>query len=509
MDQFEKIIIGNVESDIRGYEVAVELCKKNYNRVLDTNSYISAVFNNLGYKERPKGFQWIDDLIPIEEVEKDYPLKFKYTIPGIYLNSYGSTSLYNLLNIIKFWCKGKMYSGIILDTNFTYNKDPITKEEIIWAKQNHFDIRKPAIVSDRSIQWLGSDILTARKHNLNPNINEEYYENHIKDFDTLSKIVKIYDPFVLFMMAVIEPDSVMSLLRKIEIDTIKSIKRNKSEGYTMVITPEMAKEDYEDTFNLYYNDKILEIYLEHGTEGIANLAKSVNVTKNVSRTLAQNLYSGYTIPTTALDAMNENNQFIDRFSLLDLDQKRRFVADINMNDKDKNIISIVSKYVDTSSLIRMLKKKAISDPNIYIDTIKILYILVSQVHIYIPQYISGITDKLIVSKNLFIDKNNFGLFNKTFNNFIFIDEEFNICMCDIDKICRFIKDKYNKDVRLVPKEDMGNKKLEKEIPDLNLEYITIMNKDMKTYTPIYTDIFTIDKIEEEEKYGLEGLIVDG
>ena len=82
-------------------------------------------------------------------------------------------------------------------------------------------------------------------------------------------------------------------------------------------------------------------------------------------------------------------------------------------------------------------------------------------------------------------------------------------MCDIDKICRFIKDKYNKDVRLVPKEDMGNKKLEKEIPDLNLEYITIMNKEMKTYIPIYTDIFTIDKIEEEEKYGLEGLIVDG
>jgi hypothetical protein len=36
-----------------------------------------------------------------------------------------------------------------------------------------------------------------------------------------------------------------------------------------------------------------------------------------------------------------------------------------------------------------------------------------------------------------------------------------------------------------------------------------MNKEMKTYTPIYTDIFTIDKIEEEEKYGLEGLIVDG
>lgn len=506
-NQFDTIVIGNTEAKIRSYESVMEICKRKYKCIIDTNSYISAVFNNLGYKERPKGFKWIDDLIPVDEIEKEYPLEFKYTIPGVYLSSYGNTSLYNLINIIKFWCKGKLYNGIILDENFTYFKDPITDIEIDWAKQNHFDIRKPAIVNDKSIQWLGSDILTARKYNLNPNVNEEYYENSIKDFDTLSKIVRVYDPFVFFMMAIIEPDSVMSLLRKIEMEAVKSIKSNKSEGYTMNITPEMAKEDYEDMLNLYYNDKILEIYLEHGTEGIAKLAKSVNLTKNISRTLALNLYSGYTIPTTALEAINESDQFIDRFSLLDVEHKKQFVADLNINGKDKNIVSIVNKYIDTSSLIRMLRKKSSVDPNIYIDTIKNLYILVSQIHIYIPQYISGVIEKLVVSKNLFIDKNNFGLFNKNFDNFIFMDENYQICMCDIDKICQFIKDKYNRDVRLVPKEDMGNKKLEKEIPDLDLEYITIMNQEAIEYTPIYTDIFTIDKIEDK-KYGLEGLIID-
>jgi ribosomal protein S6 len=91
-----------------------------------------------------------------------------------------------------------------------------------------------------------------------------------------------------------------------------------------------------------------------------------------------------------------------------------------------------------------------------------------------------------------------------------MDENYNICMCDIDKICKFIKDKYGKDVRLVPKEDMGNKKLEKEIPDLVFEYDEIMKQEEISHqVPVYTDIFRIDEIKkEDETYGLEGLIVE-
>jgi hypothetical protein len=117
---------------------------------------------------------------------------------------------------------------------------------------------------------------------------------------------------------------------------------------------------------------------------------------------------------------------------------------------------------------------------------------------------------MVLSKNLFIDKNNFGLFNKNFDNFIFIDENYNICMCDIDKVGKFIKDKYHKDVRLVPKEDMGNKKLEKEIPDLVFEYDEVMKQEEISHqVPVYTDILRIDEIKkEDESYGLEGLIVE-
>jgi hypothetical protein len=83
-------------------------------------------------------------------------------------------------------------------------------------------------------------------------------------------------------------------------------------------------------------------------------------------------------------------------------------------------------------------------------------------------------------------------------------------MCDIDKIGKFIKGKYNKDVRLVPKEDMGNKKLEKEIPDLEFDYDKVIEQEERSkQLPIYTDILRIDEIKkEDESYGLEGLIVE-
>ena len=92
------------------------------------------------------------------------------------------------------------------------------------------------------------------------------------------------------------------------------------------------------------------------------------------------------------------------------------------------------------------------------------------------------------------------MFNKNFDNFIFIDSDYNIIMCDIDKIGGFIKDKYGKDVRLVPKEDMGNKKLEREIPDLEFK-MDILNKQEKIDNNHTEELNIETEEQEEESYG--------
>ena len=505
IQEFEKIIIGGVETEVRSYESALEIYKKRTGRILKTKDYLSALFFNLGFNMIPKNFDFINKKIPIENIEFESMIDYNKTIPiYIRMSTYDNT-LYNLLEAIKFWCKGKIHSGLILSIENTY-KDKVTDKEYMWSRENNFDIKRPAIVSEKAKQWHGSDIMTSRLYNLNPNINEDYFDNHIQKFNTICKNIYVEDPWLLFIMALAEPDSIMSLIRRVEMETIERIG---GDEYVMNLSPDMVIDDFQAVFRCYSN-QIYQIYNSHGIQGLTNFATSVNNSKNISRELAQELYSGYVIPTNALNAAQEDQSFIDTFSMLTLEQKKTYVADLDINNRERNIISIISRYVDISNLNKMLKKHTVNDHGIYIDTIKNLYILISQINIYIPNYIAFLSEKMVLSKNLFIDKNNFGLFNKNFDNFIFIDENYNICMCDIDKVGKFIKDKYHKDVRLVPKEDMGNKKLEKEIPDLVFEYDEVMKQEEISHqVPVYTDIFRIDEIKkEDESYGLEGLIVE-
>ena len=495
--EFEKIILGGVETEIRSFESAMKICNS-YRKSLRTGDYISALYNNLGFTLRPKNFDFIDKLTPIEEVKFEEFICFKPIIPGVFLTKY--TSLDNLLNVILFWCKGKPHSGLLLNPGNTY-KEAVTERELEWAKENNFDVKRPAIVSEKSEQWLGSDIRTSRLYNLNPNINEEYFNKNIRDFDSLARRVNVKEADILFMMAVIEPDSIMSLLRRVEMEAIDKVLWNKCDGYAMNITPNIVINEYEKILYGYILE--LDVLLKNkGTKAIAELARSVNHTKNISKELAKNLYSGYVPPKTAeeVNRYKEENGFIDTFSMLEtVKEKREYIERMDLNNTERNIGAIVSKHVDVSNLSKMLRKYTQIDPNIYIDTMKNLYILISQINLYIPQYITGITEKLVISKNLFLDKNNFGLFNKNFDNFVFIDSDYNIIMCDIDKIGGFIKDKYGKDVRLVPKEDMGNKKLEREIPDLEFE-MDILNKREKIDNS-HTEELNIETEEQEESYG--------
>ena len=504
---YDKIKIEGVETEIISYESALQILKNRYRFILPTKEYLSAFFNNLGYKMRPKNFDFIDKLIPIENIEFTDLIVINHNVSELYIFNNGD-SLAGILDAIEFWCKGKLYNGFILNPKFTY-KDPVSQSELEWSKQNNFDIKRPAIISDKQIQWYGSDIRTARLYNINPNINEEYFEKNIINFDMVSRRVYIEDTYLLFIMAVVEPDSIMALLRRVEMEAVEKVVMEKCDGYVMELSPLMVVDDYTAILRCYMN-QIYNIHSKYGLKGLVNFAMSVNQEKNLSRILAQNLYSGYTVPDNALNASMEEGSFIDKFSMLTLDQKKQYVSDLEMTSKNGNIISIVNRYVDTSNLNKLLKRKIALDPDIYRDTVKNLYILISQISIYIPNYINGVVEKLILSKNLFIDKNNFGLFNKNFDNFIFIDENYNICMCDIDKVGKFIKDNNHKDVRLVPKEDMGNKKLEKEIPDLVFEYDEIMKQEEISHqVPVYTDILRIDEIKkEDETYGLEGLIVE-
>lgn len=504
IQEFEKIIIGGVETEIRSYESALDIYKKRRGRILKTEDYLSAVFHNLGFHMRPRNFSFIDKLIPVENVNFDSMIIYNNSIPA-YIRINYMTTLDNFLESIKFWAKGKVHCGLLLNVENTY-KDKINDKEYMWSKQHSFDIKRPAIMSEKTKYWYGSDIRTSRLYNINPNINEEYFDNHIQDFHTLSKNVYVEDAWLLFIIGMVEPDSIMSLIRRVEMETLERIG---SDEYVMKLTPEMVIDDFQAVLRCYTN-QIYRIYSEHGIEGLARFAISVNQSKNVSRDLAQSLYSGYTVPIDSLNAAQESQSFIDTFSMITLEQKRMYVADLDLNSKERNVISIVTRYVDVSNLTKMLKKYTLNDPDIYVDMMKNLYILISQINIYIPNYIACLSEKMVISKNLFINKNNFALFNKTFDNFIFIDENYNICMCDIDKVGKFIKDKYHKDVRLVSKEDMGNKKLEKEIPDLEFEYDKMIEQEeLISQTPVYTDIFRIDEIKkEEESYGLEGLIME-
>ena len=180
------IIIGGVRRNIISFETLLQLEPGNITtgeEPLKVSEYLSMLFMNLGYDKCPKDLSFIPNGIPIENTIRDQVLDYRMTSRILTVNPRGTT-LYEMLEIIKYWCRGKIEQGSIIDVAKSFK-----------------------LPDDNEIAY---NLYTRRLHNINPNINSYYYTHCIRNFIGYAKQIIVPYPCAVFAACVIDPDILMS-----------------------------------------------------------------------------------------------------------------------------------------------------------------------------------------------------------------------------------------------------------------------------------------------------------
>ena len=187
INQDYNIIIGGVRRNILSYETLLRLEPGNIEsgeEPLKVSEYLSMLFGNLGYNGYPQDLSFITNGIPIENVIKNNVLDYRMTNRILTVNPNGTT-LYEMLEIIRYWCRGTIEQGTLLDLSKSFVLP--SQKEIEYNLNNGIDIKRKAFVTKESTQWDTSNIWTRRLHNINPNINGYYYSHCIRNFSEYAK----------------------------------------------------------------------------------------------------------------------------------------------------------------------------------------------------------------------------------------------------------------------------------------------------------------------------------
>lgn len=459
--------------------------------------YLSIFWNNLGFLECPETFKDLEGGKEILEIERtaviDYPITF---LPLMFKKN--GAALWNLLEAIKYWIYSPMKKGHLLDLRRSFNYPD--KNELKFLIENKMMIKYSSSVEVEESFWKSSNIWMSRLHNLNPLINKHYFNNCLHKFEKYAKYIKIESPCAVFATALVNPDIVMSMIRNAEMKGAE-IANEKYGGYYTL------RQDYDmvgifaSLLNLKFSH-LDNIYRNHGFKGLLILNKNFcrNVEGQVVLENKPNEYAGLNMNLSLGDGViinYENKEFIhpdgsyDEFAMAE--DKKAFIDSIVLGPEEKNF---VFKYLDKESIPEILLNKKVysdgsrEDSELYVNTIKRLYVTIKQIEFYFPEYLDT-TDKMILSNQFYLDNDRFCLFNRITNQFIVVNTEYKSYILSPVETVRYYKDKYNIEVPL------DNDEMETEsgeVPDFDIEEF---DKNYDLYAQGYC--INIPKQEEEKK----------
>lgn len=482
-----KIKIGGLERYVTSYE---ELLFKEPGSItlgsepLTTFQYLSCLFNNLGYDKCPKDFLWLENNIDIELVEKTEVLDYPITKNPLMI--FKDCDLFTLLLCIRNWIKSGIERGHILDPRKSF-KLP-SQKDVQFYQQNRVKLMRTSVLSPKVESWDKADIIWRRLYNLNPNIDSEYFEYHIPNFELWSKYIKIENARPLFISVLADPDILLSAIKQSEIEATSKVYSRSNKPIVLLNEQELVSEFY----NVFSKkvQQIMNIYKNKGIRGFITDQYKI-VKKDVSNIPSMN------VNLIAPIYMGQNRQ-VDQSIFGEIFYQ---IASIPITG---DTIAYIMKYVDSNSM-KFIERMDQYDIQ-RIATYKRLYYTIEQLKSSNPELLNP-KDRFMLSESFYIDSDTFGLYSRKLNKYYIVSRDLILREMDPKEAVDYYQNYLGKSVELDPSE-IGNALEPEAVPfiDLdkleqrslgNMNNITITNNIEPNRIPY------INIVPQEETYGFD------
>lgn len=485
-----KIYIGGLERYITSYEhmLFMEPGSLEYGAgPLTTHQYLSCLFNNLGYDKCPRDFLWLENNIDIEDAEKsevfDYPITKN---PLMIVKDY---DLWSLLLCIRNWIHAGVERGHILDPVKSF-KLP-SQKDIDFYLQNRVKIVRSSVLQQKIHSWDKADILWRRLYNLNPSIDDEYFEYHLVNFERYAKQIIIDDARVLFVSALVDPDILLNAIKQSEIAATLLVHSQNGNIPIALLNDKEIFVEFERMFK-YRVEQIKRIFNNKGVRGfITDDYKIVKVIPGHIPTLGTN------VNLIAPIYMGQNRE-VDQSIIGEVFYQ---IASIPING---DTIAEILKYVDCNSL-KFVDRMGSDNIN-RIATYKRLYYTLEQLRNSHPELVSP-KDRFILSESFYIDSDSFGLYSKKMNKFYIAGRDLILREMSPQEAVEYYQNFLGLAVELDPNE-IGTALEPEAVPYIDIDQLEkkSMHNIILTSTPIVTPSYiTIkpNKPPQEELYGFD------
>jgi len=471
------VSIGGVKVHITPFAVMADAERGNPSAgipPLTKYQFSSMLLHNLGYNLVADDPSWLDVIYPAEEVAKTSPFDYPVTENVLWLRQDKDT-LWNVLECIRNWGRNTVEQGIMLNIGDSFNlPDAATVQYNI---ENGIAVKRTAALELTPMAWVTNDIFSRRKHELCPQVNEEYFHNCIRNFEEYSKQIIVSKPFVMFTAAMINPDIVMSMIKNAEMEAAKIV--NKMVAGYAALRPdfETAKEFYAILTNK--NNHLVNVFYKRGAKGF--VAMSLNKRYNsqdleASMTL-NNDTSLFTTAVTEWDEVGGADSDKYFFEVMSAEQREEVVDSLDSESLIKEI-SAASRYIDLDSIPNYIKeehKTTDSKGNVVVEYgYKYEAILKRICFIYrkIDRYYGAMLDpkvKLIFSKPFFVNKNSFALYSRKDRLFILMTPEITFQILTPGDAIRYYKERHGENVELDP-DEIGEYILKEPTPTPDISF---------------------------------------
>lgn len=454
----QKILLGRKEIQIASLEsLNNEELKRGNRNYLTEHQYLSLLYNNLGYEKCPNTSDFITKGISLEYADMNSVLDYPITKAKLMINKNGTT-LFDLLTCISMWGRGPIEKGYIIDENKSFILP--SELEIKYHLENGIIIKRSFFKYPESQFWRSTDIFVKRLHNLIPSINKDYFDLCIRKFKDYSKQIIIYDPCVIFALALINPDALMTTIRDCEMEAAKEINKSYN-GYSALRT------DY-DTVLLFVEllqkeiQKYASIYYKNGPEGLVNKVVPVIPANRV-------------VANMKIDNDLSQEKIFDNMKPQDI---FKYVQNIELNEDEKEFMY---KYFNKNSMPKFLTEVIkLKDENgeyqdtydhRYIPTLKRIYYTLNRINDKFPQMLEA-KSKFILSESFYIDANKFALYNPDLYQYVLCFDDMSNEICEPKEAVNKYKELYNITI-LLDENELGSNNLESK----ESQKFEIINKD--------------------------------
>ena len=410
--------------------------------------YNSILFHNLGFNTAPIGLQWIESGKPIEWIAKESNNVLDIPMTKNKLMLLGPTSLLDLMRIVRLWGAGHVENGNILD--YIHSFQLPEPDQIKYLIENGYKVSRKPIIRKKTDSWLTSNIEMRRLYNINPNIDEEYYENCFRNYTKYFREAIITNPIPLFVASIIDPDFLFGLIRESEIQAAKIVNAQKYDDIAALRKDEDMFDEFIKVFTVF-EEQVNEMYAQEGAFAFTkDLRNSMEFVPSGSVSMMYRTHKAAMEDTKA-------NKFYKLISEDDVIADLSMVSDYTDNELVENDRQEIFKYIDKKSLPTFLTdmvtkedgSKAQSDA--YNAVMIRLKRIITCLKANFPDMFDS-KDKMIITKPFYMDENRFALYSKVTNEVIIATNDRKIYIMSPKNAIDLYKSLYNTKVLLDPKE---------------------------------------------------------